>query len=772
MAKLSPMPDAMNPLLKMAVLADASDLVQFHLQRGGDADRVDKDGASALMYAASRGQAEICRMLLKAGADPFLKNRQGQDALTLARSAGHHAVETILLEAVRKSRPTLQAVADGRISPDEPGNQPKSLAEGEFDTFGWVAEIEAPPPEGDPDCLNDACALNRLLAGHVPIDTDTDWSDVEIEIPDLPVGWRGRLSVNDVCLERIRHLLIQGIQAGRVSRTNVGYVLCHNEPDLDAWGTLLDRVLGDLGIQIDDWVDEGQPPVFADLDPEQGNPEEEIADEALRFIEELHDLRMDPANCYQRDVNAFGLLTKEGEIHLAQRIEEGMEQVMAALAGCPWAAGELLRRYDEICNSGTRLSAVFSGFRDRVEAESPLLNVEALLAADDPDALASDDVLADDVDLDGDDEPDVIENGPDPEETARCIADLRTLYQQVLASMDQCDIQYPRTQALRQQLGECFMRFRLTPKTLERLTAGLGETAERMRDLETHITDQHARAVTARRELWTIERETGLSARELVELDRRMTTSLDNARHARHAMIEANLRLVISIARKYSRRGLPFLDLVQEGNIGLMKAVDKFEYRRGYKFSTCATWWIRQAITRAIADQARTIRIPVHAVEAINKMERLGGDWENRTGRLPKPAELAGEIQLPVAKVDKLLRASEEPLSLDVPLDDEGDEYLVDVLEDRRTLALETVAVNRDLYQVVQKLLDDLKPREAEIIRRRFGIDLPSEQTLEEIGQQFDVTRERIRQIEAKALKRLAHPSRVELLRDFSLLDG
>ena len=229
---------------------------------------------------------------------------------------------------------------------------------------------------------------------------------------------------------------------------------------------------------------------------------------------------------------------------------------------------------------------------------------------------------------------------------------------------------------------------------------------------------------------------------------------------------------MISIARKYSHRGLPFLDLVQEGNIGLMKAVDKFEYRRGYKFSTYATWWIRQAITRAIADQARTIRIPVHAVEAINKMERLGRDWERRTGRLPKLAELAGEMPLSVAKVNQLLRAPEEPLSLDVPVDEAGDESLVDTLEDRRTLPLEQVVVGRNLYQIVQKLLDDLKPRDAEVIRRRFGIDQLSEQTLEEIGQQFDVTRERIRQIEAKALRKLEHPSRSDVLRDFLPLPG
>lgn len=297
----------MNPLLKMAILAGAPDLVQFHLQRGGDANHLDKDGVSPLMYAATRGQVEICRILLEAGADPFLKNRQGQNALALARLAGHRAVETVLFEAVSKSV--------GRIIPDEPDYPPESFVEEEeFDAFGWIAETETPSPEGDPGCLNDARALNQLLASHVPIDTDTDWSDVEIELPDLPARRRGQSSIDDAGLERIRHLLIEGIRAGRVSRSDLGYALRYDQSDLDGWEPLLDRVLGDLGVQIDDWVNEGQPPMVTDMDPEQEHPEELIADEALRFIEYVLEQRMDPANCYQRDLNVFGLLTAQGEV--------------------------------------------------------------------------------------------------------------------------------------------------------------------------------------------------------------------------------------------------------------------------------------------------------------------------------------------------------------------------------------------------------------------------------------------------------------------------
>ena len=783
----------------MAIRAGASDLVRFHLQRGGQVNRQDNSGTSLLMYAASRGHAEICRILLDAGADPVLKNRQGQDALSLARAAGHDAVKAVLLAVVAASAQDpgnrvvdsqtpvadVADVADGQaataknLSTDtidaafitaQAEFGPEDLTDllpgmEEFDALAWEAEVETPPPEGEPDCLDRARELHQILSHYTPVDTDADWSEVDIELPDLPARRRGPADAER--WTRITQLLMRGLQSGRVSRMDLGYTLQYDEPDLDPWASLLERVLGDLGIQIDNWVDKDQDSSASLIDPEEEQPEEQVADEALRFIEDVLEQRMDPANCYQRDLGVFSLLTKEEEILLAQAMEAGMDQVLSALAGYPPTVGELLRYYDAIRDHGARLTEVVSGFRDVEEALPPPADMERLLAADEPDTVmnASEAIMDDANDEQEEETPDDTEAGPDPEATARHFAGLRVLQQQTLASLDAFGLEDPRTQTLRERLGDHIQQFRLAPKVLDALIARLHEVARRIDALETRRSD-HEDGLAAQ-ELRAIERETRLPIPVIGELHRRLSSGAAEARRARDGMIEANLRLVISIAKKYSHRGLPFLDLIQEGNIGLMKAVDKFEYRRGYKFSTYATWWIRQAITRAIADQARTIRIPVHMIETLNKMNYHQRELEREMGRAPKPSELAGRMELPVERIHKLLQVPEEPVSMDTPVDDESDEHLADLLEDHQILPPETVAVYRTLYETMQKLLSDLKPREAEIIRRRFGIDQLSEQTLEEIGQQFDVTRERIRQIEAKALKKLAHPGRASILSDF-----
>ncbi len=787
----------MNLLAKMAIRAGAADLVWFHLRRGGQVNRQDDSGTSLLMYAASRGHAEICQILLEAGADPVLKNHQGQNALSLARAAGHDAAEAVLLAAITASvhepgnkaadsQVAIADVADGQAAtaknlsgdtvdaafiaaqaefgPEDSTDLPWGM-EG-FDALIWEAEVEAPPPEGDPDCLDRARALHQILSYYTPVDTDADWSEIEIDLPDLPARRRGPADAESGM--RIVHLLIRGLQAGRVSRADLGCTLLHDEPDLDMQESLLGRVLGDLGVQIDDWIDEEQDSGFTSpIAPEEEQPEESVADEALRFIEDVLEQRMEPANCYQRDLNAFSLLTKEEEIRLAQGMEAGMDRVLSALAGYPPAVGELLRLYDAIRDHGTRLTEVVRDFRDVEEALPPPADLERLLAADDPDMAvdARESVMDDANEEQAEETLDDTETGPDPETAARHFTELRVLHQQTLASLDAFGLKDSRTQTLRQRLGDHVQQFRLVSGVLDALIARLHEVAWRIDALENRHLDPEDEQLA--RELRAIERETHWPIPAINELHHRLSSGAAEARRARNGMIEANLRLVISIAKKYSHRGLPFLDLIQEGNIGLMKAVDKFEYRRGYKFSTYATWWIRQAITRAIADQAHTIRIPVHMIETLNKMNYIQRELEREMGRVPKPSELAGRMELPVEKIHKLLQVPEEPVSMDTPVDDESDEHLVDLLEDRQILPPETVAIHRDLHETVQKLLGDLKPREAEIIRRRFGIDQLSEQTLEEIGQQFDLTRERIRQIEAKALKKLAHPGRASVLSDF-----
>ena len=478
-----------NLLVKMAIRAGISDLVRFHLRRSKHVNQQDDSGTSLLMYAASRGHAEICQILLDAGADPVLKNRQGQDALFLARAAGHDAVVAVLLAAVAASAhdfgnrvvdsqspvADVADVADGQAAmaknlfidtvdaaliaaQSECG--PEDLTDllpgmEEFDALAWEAEVETPPPEGDPDCLDRAHALHLTLSHYTPVDTDADWSEIDIELPDLPARRRGPADAERGT--RITQILIQGLQASRVSRADIGCALQPDESDPDTQELLLERVLGDLGVQIDDWVDEEQDSGFASLiDPEEEQPEEQVADEALRFIEEILEQRMDPVNCYQRDLNVFSLLTKEEEIRLAQGMEAGVDRMLSALAGYPPAVAELLRYYDAICDHGARLTEVVSGFRDIEETLPPPADLERLLAADDPDTgMDTHETVMDDASDDQEEEtPDDAEAGPDPETAARHFAGLRVLHQQILASLDAFGLEDSRTQTLRQQLGD------------------------------------------------------------------------------------------------------------------------------------------------------------------------------------------------------------------------------------------------------------------------------------------------------------------------------
>jgi len=404
----------------------------------------------------------------------------------------------------------------------------------------------------------------------------------------------------------------------------------------------------------------------------------------------------------------------------------------------------------------------------------------------------------------------VVESGPDPEETARRFAELRALYQETLVSMDERGLLDEQTRMLRQHLGDRFLQFRLVPKTLDHLIVNLREKAERIRthekavmnacvqgaqmprktfiamfpQNETRLTwmDEQIQAgkkyspllaaqretvLAAQRRLQAIEQKTRLTIHEIKDINRHMSIGEAKARRAKKEMVEANLRLVISIAKKYTNRGLQFLDLIQEGNIGLMKAVDKFEYRRGYKFSTYATWWIRQAITRSIADQARTIRIPVHMIETINKLNRISRQMLQEMGHEPTPEELAQRMEMPEDKVRKVMKIAKEPISMETPIGDDEDSHLGDFIEDLSVISPVDAATVEGLREATREVLATLTPREAKVLRMRFGIDMPTDHTLEEVGKQFDVTRERIRQIEAKALRKLRHPNRSEQLRSF-----
>jgi RNA polymerase primary sigma factor len=506
------------------------------------------------------------------------------------------------------------------------------------------------------------------------------------------------------------------------------------------------------------------------------------------------------------------LLTREGEIVIAKRIEDGLNQVMHALAIYPGTTATLLRGYERIAAGEMRLSDMISGFIDP-NATDEELPVAASL--DDETAGAS--ATSDDDDDGGDDTDDdsvsetPVDTGPDPEEARVRFSEMEKNYSGLIAAMAKGGKgSAARVQKLREQLTEQTLALKLVPRVVDALTTNLRNAIIRIRNHERSIMDACVtRAGMPRKEFITsfpnnetdlgwvdaqikaghkysaalaqcrdeiirhqnkligLQESTHLAIAEVKEINRLMSIGEAKARRAKKEMVEANLRLVISIAKKYTNRGLQFLDLIQEGNIGLMKAVDKFEYRRGYKFSTYATWWIRQAITRSIADQARTIRIPVHMIETINKLNRISRQMLQEIGREPTPEELAERMDMPEDKIRKVLKIAKEPISMETPIGDDEDSHLGDFIEDQNIDSPIDSASMEGLKEATQYVLSGLTPREAKVLRMRFGIDMNTDHTLEEVGKQFDVTRERIRQIEAKALRKLRHPTRSEPLRSF-----
>ena len=604
---------------------------------------------------------------------------------------------------------------------------------------------------------------------------------------------------------RIKELITRGREQGYLTYAEVNDHLPEDISDPEQVEDII-RMINDMGINVFETAPDADALLLAEADTDEAAAEEAAA--ALAAVETDIGRTTDPVRMYMREMGTVELLTREGEIEIAKRIEEGIREVMGAIAHFPGTVDYIIDEYTRVTTEGGRLSDVFSGYIDPDDniatpsEEAPQLGAKAAAAAKDDDD--------EEEEKDGDEEEEETESGPDPvlaQQRFGAVSDQLVI---TLKALKKHGRSHAESLGAMRALADLFMPIKLVPKQFEVLVERVRSALDRLRQQERAIMqlcvrdarmpradflrlfpgnevdqtwsgdlskrstkwaaalgEKNDAIVACQQKLVDLETETGLTIAEIKDINRRMSIGEAKARRAKKEMVEANLRLVISIAKKYTNRGLQFLDLIQEGNIGLMKAVDKFEYRRGYKFSTYATWWIRQAITRSIADQARTIRIPVHMIETINKLNRISRQMLQEMGREPTPEELGERMEMPEDKIRKVLKIAKEPISMETPIGDDEDSHLGDFIEDSTMQSPIDVATVESLKEATRDVLGGLTAREAKVLRMRFGIDMNTDHTLEEVGKQFDVTRERIRQIEAKALRKLRHPTRSEHLRSF-----
>jgi RNA polymerase primary sigma factor len=616
---------------------------------------------------------------------------------------------------------------------------------------------------------------------------------------------------------QLKELIAKGKEQGYLTYTEVNDHLPDSIIDSEQIEDII-AMINDMGIAVHEQAPDADTLLLSDGSVSSDDDAEDAV-AALAAVDSDFGRTTDPVRMYMREMGTVELLTREGEIRIAKRIEEGLMQVLFALAHHPTAISQLLQQYERLVANNSRLTDLIVSFinPDIADGEAvarglaePAEIPETPAAAAPAEVDSGDD--SDDSDDDSDDDQEVEDTGPDPEEARVRFARLAELHGMAQEACQRKD--YEAYTKAREETARYFMEFKLVPRVVDELTSSLHKTIDQIRRYERQIMDlvvtqshmprktfldsfpknetnldwitnaQKARGkyteqlalvaddvMRMQKRLREIERQANLSIAEIKDINRRMSIGEAKARRAKKEMVEANLRLVISIAKKYTNRGLQFLDLIQEGNIGLMKAVDKFEYRRGYKFSTYATWWIRQAITRSIADQARTIRIPVHMIETINKLNRVSRQMLQEMGREATPEELAERMEMPEDKIRKVMKISKEPISMETPIGDDEDSHLGDFIEDEKVMTPVDSAARESLSEATREILATLTPREAKVLRMRFGIDMNTDHTLEEVGKQFDVTRERIRQIEAKALRKLRHPTRAELLRTYMDLE-
>jgi len=785
---------ALSNLFKMAALSGAVPAVSFYIKKGINLNETDDNGRTALYFAASKGHFGACITLLEAGASLDLKDRNQVSIAQIARQNGHQEL-AIYLEEVANP----QIVQADHFTAKDPSLESKMVALDE-----WETEDEVSLPDNDQHIAISAQDIQKKIGGFLPEDQNDSWQDIEINLPATKIEVRAGIKAaieREYSLEnytqgmdrnsRLKTLLVLGKERGFITNSEISDHLPDDIQDSEQ----IDGITGmfnDIGIQVfEEPPDEDSLQFLGMTSPPLSSEDnaEEI-EQALATVDSEFGRTTDPVRMYMREMGTVDLLTREGEIEIAKRIEDGLKHMVQAIAACPTTITELLEMVAKV--------------------EQDELSVDDLV-----DGLIDSDVGMDSVMASETEDEDAEENEAAAEALAKLREEvisrfdvIRQLHSQInQISKKSSNPEYIELQA---KIIEEITEFRFSAKLINKLSGKVRGMIERVRGHEHMIMELCVdkagmpRAhfiksfpanecdlewlgkelavngsynkklesfkntiIDQQQCLLEIQVYSGLQIKELKDINRKMTTGEVRARRAKREMIEANLRLVISIAKRYTNRGLQFLDLIQEGNIGLMKAVDKFEYRRGYKFSTYATWWIQQAITRAIADQARTIRIPVHMIETINKMNRISRQILQKTGLEPDPATLAEKMEIPEDKIRMILKISKEPISMETPIGDDEDSHLGDFIEDKTTPSPFEAAVYKSLCDSTNQALMLLPPREAKVLRMRFGIGTNTDHTLEEIGKQFDLTRERIRQIEAKGLRNLRHPTRSVLLRSF-----
>ncbi|EMR8146060.1 RNA polymerase sigma factor RpoD [Neisseria gonorrhoeae] len=610
---------------------------------------------------------------------------------------------------------------------------------------------------------------------------------------------------------RLRQLIIMGKERGYITYSEINDALPDDMSDADQIDNIVSMISG-LGIQVTEHAPDAEDILLSDNAAVTDDDAVEEAEAALSSADSEFGRTTDPVRMYMREMGQVDLLTREDEIIIAKKIENALKNMVQAISACPGSIAEILELIEKICKDEIRVDEVVEAIIDPNEV---LLNELGLghLETTAPEKPSNDNSDENEDDEESEEDADEVSAANLAELKQKVIghfAQIEKDYKKMIGCLEKHHSRHKDYLAYRDAIANKLLEVRFATRQIDSLSSSLRGKVENIRKLEREIRDicldrvhmerdyfiqnflpeitnlQWIEEEIAKGRVWSnaldrfrhailekqteladMEKETRISIEELKEINKNMVSSEKETAAAKQEMIQANLRLVISIAKKYTNRGLQFLDLIQEGNIGLMKAVDKFEYRRGYKFSTYATWWIRQAITRSIADQARTIRIPVHMIETINKMNRISRQHLQETGEEPDSAKLAELMQMPEDKIRKIMKIAKEPISMETPIGGDDDSHLGDFIEDANNVAPADAAMYTSLHEVTKEILESLTPREAKVLRMRFGIDMNTDHTLEEVGRQFDVTRERIRQIEAKALRKLRHPTRSDRLRSF-----